>query len=536
MKKFSVRHLILVAIILLSLVGGLVAIYSTVKGPWGYTDPVEYISVARSLDRGQGLGYYEGSARFTQEKIHPPLYSLVLSAIGLFGVDLVVASRWLNIFAFVASIFLAGWIFYRYSRAPAIGILASALMCAFPWMVVMFSSSYSEPLFVLSILSGGLGLLAYLKNEKTSLLVASAIIVGTIPGTRYAGIGMVASAGLTVFLFASGKFWPRVRKAVVFTLIAGLPVLLWLVWVYFSSAHSVGGRSLGVDLGDLSAKFQTFRGVFMDTVWKWVPFQAHGSLLPYKVRWMLMLAILAVVTGLCLWAQRCLKKEIAENGPLFDIRVFTFFGLSSLIFVIVLIATYLFTSPTIDIDNRMLLPLYASSVMFFLAALALWQAAWFKGRLRLLQVLPVLIAALFIYWYIPQTIDKVDFYHKGDGLTLYRWKQAEIIQAVRALPADQPVIANDWELTMLWTGRPIHGLWTSFPPGPSFQSGAYGTNLNDPLQVLFCEKGAALVIYNDFPSQFDTTVGHDNFEKLPVLFTGLSLYGTYPDGKIYLCH
>ena len=158
MKKFSTRYLILAVIILLSIVGGVIAIYTTTNGPWGYTDPVEYISVARSVDHGLGLAYYEGNGKLTPETIHPPFYSLVLSAIGLFGVDLVAASRWLNIFAFIASIFIAGWIFYRYSRVPALGIIASALLCAFPYMVWMFGSSYSEPLFVLSLLAGGLGL------------------------------------------------------------------------------------------------------------------------------------------------------------------------------------------------------------------------------------------------------------------------------------------------------------------------------------------------------------------------------------------
>src|SRR5512140_60053 len=155
MRNFPTRQLILGMIVLLSLIGGAVAVYSTANGPWGYSDPVEYIAVAQSLDQGRGLAYYEGDGQLTPETIHPPLYSSILAAIGLLGINLVVASRWLNILAFIASIFIAGWIFYRYSPVPTLGIVASALMCTFPFMVVMFSSSYSEPLFVLSILAGG---------------------------------------------------------------------------------------------------------------------------------------------------------------------------------------------------------------------------------------------------------------------------------------------------------------------------------------------------------------------------------------------
>ncbi len=172
--KLSTKYLILSAILLLSVAGAVIAIYTTSNGPWGYSDPVVYISTARSLDRGQGLVYYEADAAFRPITIEPPFYSLVLSAIGLFGVNLVAAARWLNSMAFIASIFIAGWIFYRYSRAPALGIVASALMCAFPYMVWMFGSAYSEPLFVLMFLAGGWGLLAYLHKKKPALFVLSA--------------------------------------------------------------------------------------------------------------------------------------------------------------------------------------------------------------------------------------------------------------------------------------------------------------------------------------------------------------------------
>ncbi|MFH1524081.1 MAG: hypothetical protein ABIF04_03875 [Chloroflexota bacterium] len=536
MTRFSPKYLILAAIILLSILGGVIAVYTTANGPWGYTDPVVYISTARSLDRGLGLGYYEADATFRPITIQPPFYSIVLGAIGLFGVNLVVAARWLNILAFVASIFIAGWIFYRYSRAPELGIVASALMCAFSHMVVMFSSAYSEPLFVLSFLAGGLCLLAYLEKEKLWLFLASALVIGTIPGTRYAGISMVIAAGLSVLLLTSGKPRDHIKKAILFTTVAGLPILAWLVWIFFSTAHSVGGRTPSLDLGSLSAQFQAFRGIFMDTVWKWVPFQSNNMLLRYRLRFVLMGIGLVVIVALAYMAARRLRKEGVTSARKSGMQIFAFFGLSSLTFVAILIVTYLFTSPTIDIDNRMLLPLYVGSVMAFYGAFALWQAAWFqKGWWRILRLLPWLIAATCVAWYIPQTQEKVNLFHPGDGLTVFRWDRSTMIQAVRDLPADQAVISNDWELLQLWTGRPIYGFWNTFPPEPPIQTIAYGMNQEDPIQSVFCEQGAALVILNDFPTQFRNQVGESSLERLPSLFTELTVYGSYPDGTIYLC-
>jgi len=532
--KRSTKFLILAAILLISVAGAALTIYTTASGPWGYTDPVVYISTARSLDRGEGLVYYEADAAFRPITIEPPFYSIALSAIGLFRVNLVVAARWLNIMAFVASIFIAGWIFHRYSRAPALGIVASALMCTFPYMVWMFGSAYSEPLFVLMFLAGGWGLLAYLQNEKPALFLLSALLIGLIPATRYAGVAMVLAGGGSVLLLASGKTWVRIRKAVLFTFLASLPILVWLIWIYFSTAHSVGGRSLGLSLQGLSAQFQGFRGIFMDTVWKWVPFQSNGALLGYRLRFFLMGVILVGLLGLSILAERQIKKESTEGASNSGIGIFNFFGLSSLLFVGVLILTYLFTHPTIDVDNRMLLPLFVGFVISFYAAWAVWQVAWFKGKLGLFQTLPWLIAIVCVAWYIPQTRDEATYYHAGDGLTAYHWNRSELIQAVRSLPANQVVISNDWELLQLWTGRPIYGFWNTFPSTPPIQTSAYGSVPGDKAQAIFCTKGAALVIVNDFKSQLQTQIGKAYDDQK--LFTGLPVYGMYADGNIYLCH
>jgi hypothetical protein len=561
MKKFSTKHLVLAVIILLSLLGGILDIYATAKGPWGYNDPVEYIATAHSLDAGQGLGYVQGNGRFSPIKIHPPFYSLVLAAIGLCKANLIVASRWLNIIAFVACIFMAGWIFYRYSRAPAMGILTSALLLAFPNMIWMFSSAYSEPLFIFLIVSGGLCLVVYLHKERLSLFITSALLIGLIPATRYAGIAMVASAAITVFLLSSGKTGIRFRKAVLFGLLAGLPVLAWLIWIYFSSAHSLGGRSLGLNWNGLADQFRTFRGLFIDTVGRWVPFQNTKLALTYRFRFLLAGAGLVGILALSTWAILRLRKKASsgENRP--DLSIFAYFGLSAFFFVAVLLVTYLFTRPKIDIDNRMLLPLFVCCVMTLYGAFTLWQAAWSRdGNLALLKmawsqgwksalrkvvwsngwkivflILAWLVAAACLVWYIPKVQDMLTFYHKGDGLTAYHWGHSKIIQAVSALPDDQPVISNDWQLLLLWTGRPIYGTWVSFPTTSPIQSTSYGTLQSDRAQVLFCSEGAALVVFNDFSSQFPSKLGKISSEQVKRLFEGLKVFGTYPDGIIYLC-
>jgi hypothetical protein len=562
MKIFSTRHLVLAVIILLSILAGIIDIYATANGPWGYNDPVEYIATAHSLNAGQGLGYIQGHGRFSPIRIHPPFYSIVLAAIGLFEANLIVASRWLNVIAFVACIFLTGWVFYRYSRAPSLGILTSALVLAFPSMIWMYSSAYSEPLFILLILSGGLFLVAYLHKERLSLLITSAILIGLAPATRYAGIAMVASGALSILLLSSGKAGVRMRKTILFGLLASLPILVWLIWTYFSSNHSLGGRSIRLDWNTVAGQVKAFGGLIIDTVGRWIPFQNNKLAITYRFRFLLAAAGLGGILALSTWAIIRLRKKSRSDEGRTDLPIFSYFGLSSFFSVGVLLLTYLFTRPKIDIDNRMLLPLFVCCVMTLYGAFALWQTAWSRegsldltkkawlknwksilwktawsnGWKRFFQTLAWLVAAVCLAWYVPQAQNMVTFYHKGDGLTAYRWGHSELIQAVDALPVNQPVISNDWQLLLLWTGRPIYGIWVSFPEKSQVQTTPYGTLLSDQAQVVFCSQGAALVVLNDFSSQARSKLGDGPGTQFLNAFEGLKVYGTYRDGKIYLCH
>jgi hypothetical protein len=368
---------------------------------------------------------------------------------------------------------------------------------------------------------------------------------------------MVAAGAICILLLATGRFWQRFRKAFLFGLLASLPVLVWLVWTYFSSAHSLGGRSIGMNWADASDQFRTFRGLLFDTVGRWVPFQSSRLGLTYRLRFILAGAGGLGILALSAWSIVRLSKKSRSEVRRIDLPIFTYFGLSALFFVAVLLVTYLFTRPVIDIDNRMLLPLFVCCVMTLYGAFALWQAAWSKeGGLSLLravwsrgwkstvretirakgwkiafQVLAWLVAAACLVWYIPQARETVRLYHKGDGLTAYRWGRSEIIQTVMALPEDQPIISNDWQLLLLWTGRPIYGVWVSLPSKTDVQKTPYGTLESDPAQSMFCSQGAALVIFNDFSSQARSKIGKDG----DFLFKGLTVFGNYPDGTIYLC-
>ncbi len=524
MKKTSAMNIALIIIIIISLVGGIIVTYATLNGPWGYTDPVVYISSARNLLNGNGIGYFEINGEFNSLSQYPPFISILLAIIGAFKVDLVFAFRWINILAFVATIFISGWIFLRYTSKPIFGIMTSALMCFFPFMVMMFSSTYSEPVFIFLIMAAGVLVFEHFRTGKDLFLYLAALVIGLVPLTRYIGITVLASTSLCILLFTRGSIKDRIWKTTRFGVLASIPILVWLLHTYGLQGPTIGRWSLNSNIGDITEKFQEFRGLFMDAISKWLPdqFQSLINSLRYSTRYIILGVGVLVFIGLSLLANQRSRQitdhERWDGGYL----ILSFFGISAVTFLMFLIFAFLFSHPNVAIDNRMLLPFYVLSVMCLFGGIALWQTAWLQDKFPWLQTFSFLLVLIYAYLMIPETIETTEVYHAGMGLTANKWRNSETILAVNSLPDEQPVISNDWELLQLWTGRPVFGIWNTISTNPD--------------QALICKKGAALVLFSDFQEQLEELFEHESLQKLTNITAGLPVIGKYSDGNIYLCH
>jgi hypothetical protein len=533
-QKVPAYRIVLVIVGLLSILGGAVAVYSTAKGPWGYSDSVAYIVSARNLLKGIGLGYYSPSGRFYVLTHYPPFYPLLLAGIGLFRVDLVAATRWLSILLFVATLFGAGWVFIRYCSTPWLAFLAISLIGIFPTTLTMFSSSMSEPLFVFLFLLSGFSLVGYLRFDNYRWLVFSALATALLPLTRYIGVAIAFAAAVSILLFTPEPWKRRFKKAALFSLIACLPIILWMVWVYSSVDHSLAGRGFQTNWVSLSTRFMEFRAAFLNTVWVWLPYGKYLVSLRSRLRTMLLVLAAVVVAVITLLAERRACKRDLQAGSSGDLRIFGVFGLSSLAYVAALALSYLFTRPAPDIDDRMLLPLYAGIVMSMSAAFSGWRNAWFRNGKRWRMVIPLLMAAVFVYWYVPDSLWAVKYYHHGWGFTRYSWRNSETIQAVRDLPAGLPLVSNNAMSLLLWADRPAYDMLAKLPLDFADQSSLYGSDETDEVQVIFREQGAALVIFDSqLREQLVQGFGEKGRKRLDSLFDGLILGGQYTDGAIY---
>lgn len=536
MKRPSFRTLCLIALGVLGLIGGAMVIYSSANGPWGYEDSATYIITARNLMRGLGLGYYYPDGSFHVWTIKPPLYSVVLSLIGRFGVDLVEASRWSSILLFAATIFLGGLILIHASSAWELSLPTALLLLMFPTLVRMAGSAMSEPLFVFLLLASLYALLGYFKYRSGRWLVLSALSASLLTMTRYIGVAMIPVGVIGIFLFLPGTWKERFWKAVLFGVLASLPILIWEGWVYFRVDHSLAGRTVQLDWGGMSARLVQFYGPVTSYVLSWMPF--GGDILGLRFRWRYGLIFLVLAAGVVvtLLAVRRTQKSWARIRADRDLQLFGIAGLWLVAYLVFLAVDALVANPVPPIDNRIMLPFYAGLVVCLMGAVASWKNAWFGGGRRWLNLLPWSVALGLFFWYMPVTINQVMIpEHRGLGQTAYSWKSSETMAALRQLPKNAVIISNDSYAVWVWADRTAYDVIDiSSPTFILKRTTPYGSDLNDPAQIAFREKGAALVIFDqEFPGQLKDRFGQNDPVRVHTLLAGLTLAGKYADGAIY---
>lgn len=528
------KHVVVFALLLLlSLLSGVIVFLATLNGPLGYSDSVAYIVSARNLIKGFGLGMFTPSGRFVITYLHPPLYPLVLSGIGMWGVDLVDTARWFNIVLSVLTVFTTGYIFIRHSRYPETAILAGVLTVFFPTILLMFMSAMSELLFLFLLSLSCLLLINYLQKQTPTHFVVAALVCGLLPITRYVGIAIIIPAVTCIFSFSAGFWQERSKRAIVFGSVASIPLIIWLAVLSVGSNRVLGGRSIQFDGEYLMAGFQAYRETAVEILWAWIPFSQRSVFqFLHPARGIILLLVFLVIAAVTWIAGRRLtgKDRAIKSSP--NVQLSLFFGVAVISYFVVFMATWLFTLPQTPINDRLLMPVYFTGVLGLLSCWGVLQKAFPPTNLSL-RLTPWLLAILMIYWYYPQVVGVIEESHKNDTVMAYRWRDSDVLHALKELPAGQIIISNKSETVVMWADRPAYDLMENLQPGFMKQNSSYGSDDTDAAQEAF-RQGAVLVVSNDFKNQFESTYGHRGKERLATIFDGLIIAGQYSDGTIYM--
>jgi hypothetical protein len=532
--RFAPR-IFLLGIGLIALLGSLLIAVSTAEGLTGGSDSVGYLVSARNFTRGIGVGYFFPDGTFHSLTLHPPVYSVGVGLIAFLTREVIQAARVWDILSYGITIFMAGFVFYHFSRRTWLALIVCVLLGLSPAYISIQSSALSESLFMVLYALGIYFLIAYLNEARRRWFVFAVICMAMLPVTRYIGLAMILGSVITIGLFARGNQNVRIIKGILFGALTVIPILVWIAWLYIPNQVHSGSLSALLSPATLNGEFQRFRVATIAEVWAWLPLQFTGIHVTYHTQFLLLGVVVITLLGLTLLAYRQASLGHVHPESEVDFKIAAIYGIFSASYLITFLIAYLANLPPAPtIDDRTYFPLFFSILLAACAAMACWQTVWLRDR-PWGQGFACLVAGLFVAGQIPVAFSAVNNARADGGSLAYSWQASPLVNAVRALPRTTPVISNRTDILLYWADRPAYDFISELQPGFVRDANAlYGSDPTDRAQVAFREKGAALVIFgNDTPQELENVFFEAGRLRANTIFQGLVRGGRYPDGSIY---
>jgi hypothetical protein len=220
----------------ISLLGMLFAFIVTHRfGPGLTTDGARYLSTAENLINGNGFTEYLG-VPLTQ---FPPLYSIIIAITSfLTRTDVLAAARYLNIFTFGLTIWLAGKFFRRLFPANYLYAYIGSTVFVTSLSLLRMASNVLSDLMLLALTIVFLSAAtSYIETPSRKNLSSLFLLCALSPLLRFAGLTHILTASSIVFILNRREPLKAILHAGLFGLLASLPTILW---VYFHNYVQTG--------------------------------------------------------------------------------------------------------------------------------------------------------------------------------------------------------------------------------------------------------------------------------------------------------
>jgi hypothetical protein len=387
----------------------IVLVMTLPKGIGLSPDSVAYISTAENLVGGRGL--IDESLRPLIS--WPPFYPLLIALFHYFGVGVRTAASLVNAIFFGLLIALSAWWLLRRLRSTWLALAGTgAIMLSFATLRVA-DFAWSETVFT-TLLVGCLILLdQFVASPRVSTFIGAAVCAALGALTRYAGVLVIMGGALVLLTAGAAPLQRRVRRAVVFAVIAIVPLGLLLVRNFVKYSTFAGRRSSAkLPITKLLARLATVAG-------EWF--------LPARVP-----AVIVGAAGLLIltWLALVLVRTNSPRPPHF---VPLLMGLAYLGLMLIVAALVQFQ----PLNNRLLAPGLAPLA---LALFAIASSASGRDRSVAVVVGLVLVARslLFGVQFVPATAAGGPAF----GYNSEHWKSSQLALWVLEYKPPWPIFSN----------------------------------------------------------------------------------------------
>lgn len=219
-------------------------------------DSLYYLETARNLAAGQGFTHFDGTL---YTLMWPPLYPLLLAALGLGLFDPAALAGPLGAAAFGGSVFVVGRTLGRRLRSRFLavwGVLSAALAAPLAAQAAWAMTDLLLILFSVLALAETERFLA--GGRRPGALVRAAVFSGLAWASRLVGAAVPGAVGLLLLCSGAAPFRQRLRHAAVFSVIAAAPMGLWLLrhslaFDWTGNESRAAHRPLSALLGELGS-------------------------------------------------------------------------------------------------------------------------------------------------------------------------------------------------------------------------------------------------------------------------------------------
>ena len=406
------------------------------------TDSFFFLSTALNFLAGEGWRDFLGDPLVWW----PPLFPLLLAALGWVGIDPLEAGRWINAAAFGLTILAAGCWLRSNLRSQWLALVATAIITASLPLSDIASYLLTDALFVLFTLLALMQLATFLNRKTAAPLWWAAVCTALAALTRYPGVVLIGTGVLVLLVRRAPPLAARLKDAVVFGAVSSLPLAGVLTHNWAISGTLTGPRSeSGHSLFDsLSQAADVFRAWVM-------PYDAV-EWFAYLLWWATGLVVVAA-GAVVVWSGRSIgmdgKSASFGLGPVLPFGVF---AVAYLVFVVVVVPL---VTPS-EFPARYLLPVY---VPLLLAAVLLLdrflssKAAGWVGAVRYGLASLVVLGALAHIGFsarenLRRTAQAYGAGYQGNFYAAY-WQQSETLNYIRNHHIEGRIYSNHGPLAWL---------------------------------------------------------------------------------------
>lgn len=439
-------------LLIISLIGAVILLYSTVWGLGWMSDSFQYVSSAVNFARGAGLSFSVGPGKTAALTHYPPMYPITLSAFEFLGVDPIEGARWLNAVLLGFNVLLVGIGIKVLTRSNIFAWLGAGIFAISPAVLEVHAWLLSEPLYLFFSNLSMLSLAGFIVSRRSErdlrsipvvLFCLSILSAGAALVTRFVGLSLIA-AGFLGVLVSIPRSWGR-KLWVAFSWGFGslIPMLIWSLRNLTLTGSTVDRTLMWNSLTDKNI------GMLVNTTltW-WLPASLVNGRERYLALSLLVLLFVVVVLALLFlfW------NKIAPNLNLWGlIQEFHPLALLHGLYIVIYLGTILFSrallEPGMGMSDRMLIPLYMSSLVLLFDLL---QILYSRGS-SVVRAGVIVLCTYLLLFNIAGAYLSANFLHEtGLGVSKRKWHESTVIQTLREMK-ELPIYSNVPSTVYLWT-------------------------------------------------------------------------------------